>query len=188
MDAMIEEPVKIEEPKMDLDPKSRNWNKVFTILAAVTLMVAVVAVVGLGVLAYQLNTRLTATQKQLATLQGDFNKLKADNVRLTSDLTQANTNLDNAKSDLAKSQDDLQIANSEKSAQRAKIDAAKNLMPVIDAMYVSGENVVAIDAKINKTGDASLVNLWNALVKTPNPKNIISFNEYLFGVIDTAVK
>ena len=187
MDAVIEEPVKIEEPKIDRVQKSGIWKKVFTILAGAVLVVAVVTAVGLGVWAYQLNTRLTATQKQLATLQGDFDKLKADNASLTSNLKQANTDLDKSKSDLAKSQDDLELANTEKSAQQIKIDTAKNLMPVIDALFVSGENDMAIEAKINKTGDASLINLWNALVKTPNAKNAISFNEYLFGVIDSAV-
>ena len=143
---------------------------------------------GLGVWAYQLNTRLTATQKQLASLQTDYNKLKADNAQLTTDLAQTNATLEQTKSDLAKSQSDLKTANNDKAAQRTKMDTAKNLMTVVDAIWVTAENNTGVTSKIKATGDARLSDLWSAFVKTPSAKGLADFDEYLFGAIDNVVK
>jgi cell division protein FtsB len=162
-------------------------NKIIYIVGGFFLVVAIIAAVGLGVWGYQLNTRLAATQTQLASLQGDYAKLKADNAQLSTNLSQTNSTLEQTKSDLTKAQSDLKTANSDKAAQLSTINAVKNLMPVVDAIWVTGENDNAITAKVKATGDTKLIDLWDAVLKTPNATTGQAFNEYLFGDLDATV-
>jgi hypothetical protein len=163
-------------------------NKIIYIVGGFFLVIAIIAAVGLGVWGVQLNNRLAATQKQLVSFQGDYAKLKADNAQLSMNLSQTNSTLEQTKSELAKAQSDLKTANSDKAAQLSTINAVKNLMPVVDAIWVTGENDNAITAKVKATGDTKLIDLWDAIIKTPSSKTGQAFAEYLFGAIDTALK
>lgn len=162
-------------------------NKIINIVGGFFLVIATIAAVGLGVWGYQLNTRLTVTQKQLASLQGDYAKLKADNAQLSTNLGQTESSLEQTKSDLAKAQIDLKTANSDKAIQRAKMEKAKKLMSVADAIWVNGESDNAIRATAEATGDPILIDSLDTLIKAPNAKNYQVFNEYLFGEIDATV-
>ena len=163
-------------------------NKIMYTVGGVFLVIAVVAVVGLGIWAYQLNTNLAATQKQSASLQSDYNKLKADDTQVTANLSQAQATLAQTKSDLAKAQTNLTTANSDKTALQSKIDAAKSFMAVVDADFVNGENLLGIETQVKATGDAKLINLLDTDMKTPNAANATAYYDYLFEAIDNALK
>jgi peptidoglycan hydrolase CwlO-like protein len=164
------------------------WKKILIIIGGLSLVIAIVAAVGLGVWANQLNAKVTATQKQLASVQADLDKLKSDNTKLTADLGQTNSTLGQSKSDLAKAQTDLKKAETDKAGQRSKMDDVKTMMTVVNAIFVNGENDASVTRKIAATGDIKLMDLWDTLTKSPTTNNGKAFSDYLFGAIDDAVK
>lgn len=151
------------------------------------LLIAILASGGLGVWGYQLNAKLTTTQKQLASVQGDLDKARADNAQLSANLEQSNSSLGQTKADLVKAQSDLKAAESDKSMQQAKLDRVKKYLLVTDAIWVNGENDNSIKAKVKATGDSQLISLFATVMQTPNISNGQAFDEFLFGAIDTAV-
>ena len=166
-------------------------NKIFSTVTVLFLIIALGAAVGLGVWAGQLNTNLSAAQKQLTQTQADLKKAQADNAQLTANLTQAQATLDQTKSALATAQSNLTTANSDKATMQSKMDKAKTLTDIADAMYSSPLNAsqaMIIDDKIKAAGDSQLISLWNAVVASGSDKNLYDFNKYLFATVAEALK
>jgi hypothetical protein len=170
------------------DEENEMFSKIAAIVGGVFLVIAIAAAIGLGIWGYQLNTNLTATQKQLASLQSDYNKLKADDTKVTANLSQTSSTLDQTKSDLAKAQSDLAKANSDKNGQRAKMDAARSFVNVLEALVVNSENQTGVEAKIIETGDSQLINLWSTVKKSTTTANVSAFNDYLIETILSDLK
>jgi septal ring factor EnvC (AmiA/AmiB activator) len=163
-------------------------NKILTIAGVVILVVAVIAAAGLGVWGYQLNTKISSTQKQIVSLQGDYDKLKADNAQLTTNLSTTNATLDKNKSDLAKIQADLKSVNSDIADERTRINKAKKLTDVAISIFVKRENVDLLTNQIGATGDAKLIASWFLVISTPTQKHVKDFSDYLFESLSDAVK
>ncbi len=169
-------------------PSARSAHKAIFIFGGLLLLIAVVAAAGLGIWSYQLRSNLADAESQLASLQGDYGKLKADYAKLTADLGQANSTIDQAKSDLGKANADLKAVQSETAAERAKLDAARKLMAVLEAVSSTNPDPAEVNAQVFNTGDARLSSLWNAVVRMPSDDNALAFAEYLWEAMRTALK
>jgi septal ring factor EnvC (AmiA/AmiB activator) len=163
-------------------------NKIIYTVGGLFLAIAILTALGLGIWTYELNMKLNATQKQLASLQSDYNKLKSDDAQVTSNLSQTSLTLNQTKSDLAKAQSELAMANSDKTGMRAKMDEAYKLMAVYEAALVNGENDTGISAKVSATGDSRLISLWKTLEQTPNSANGSTFDKYLIEAVLTDLR
>jgi len=162
-------------------------SKTISFIVAFFLVISIAAAVGMGVWGYQLNSKLMAAQKQLASVQGDLDKAKADNAQLSTELAQTNSTLVQTKAELVKTQSDLKAANSDNTNQQARLEKAQKIMAVADAIFVLGENDKLVKALVVDTGDSKLLNLFDTAMQTPNTNNMAIFLEYLFGAIDDAL-
>ncbi len=171
----------------DGHPLPRLKTTMIYLLGGMFLMIMLLIAVGLGVWSYQLSSRLTATQAQLVTLQGDYGKSKSANTQLITDLGLANSNLDQAKIDLADANAKLETANRKLESTQVQMDLARSLMKVVEGMYVDNENALEIDAKVINTGDDQLISLWKKAALSSNEEDFLAFNQYLFQEISDAL-
>jgi uncharacterized protein HemX len=156
--------------------KPSKWNIPALILGLFALILIIV-VAGLGYWGYTLNTKLTATQQQLAALQGEHGKLQTDFATLTSnheklntDFTQSKTDLEKANTDLSTTQSNLKKLQDQNSKLNAQIDKASKLAEVLYAWTTSSEpsDVFRIDSLIKEANDQQLITQWDNLTKSPS--------------------
>jgi septal ring factor EnvC (AmiA/AmiB activator) len=166
---------------------------VAAILLGLLTFLLLVAVTGLGVWGYTLNTRLNATQQQLITLQGEHAKLQADfatltgdKEKLTNDLTQTKTDLDKANADLATAQADLKKSQDENKALTAQISKSSKYADILYTWFTSNNpsDIFRIDSQITAAKDSKLTSLWNKLTSAPSEDK---FGE-LFTYLVTALR
>ncbi len=169
-------------------PSVKSAYKAIFIFGWLLLLISILAAAGLGTWSYQLRTRLAAAESQLVSVQGDYGKLKADHAKLTADLSQANSTIDQITSDLGKTNADLKAVQGEVAAERAKLDAARKLMAVLEAASSNNPDPAEVNAQVFNAGDARLASLWNAVVRMPSDENALAFAEYLWETMRNALK
>ena len=177
--------------------KASRGFPIFTILGILLTLVLFVATVGLGYWAYTLNTKLTDTQQQLTTLQGEQTKLKADYAtlqgekdKLSKDLDQTKADLDKANTELATTKSDLDKANTKITELTAKIEKVSKLAEVLYAWNVADEpsDILVIDKLVDDTNNSELAQRWKNLTNSFTDKNYSDFIDYLISQIRIGLK
>ena len=158
-DQQVEAPIapkpqeEIPQPEVKKPARKINFLTVF-------LVILLLAVAGLGYWVWQLNTMLMATQQNMATLQGNFDKLTTQKNSLSTELDTTRAELEKTKADLSTTQADLEKAQGETKSLREKMDKASKWMDVAMAEIVDNENHTSIAKKVDSLGDAKLKSLW----------------------------
>jgi septal ring factor EnvC (AmiA/AmiB activator) len=177
-------------------PEQKNSKK-FPVFWVVLLAIVLIAAGGLGFWAYTLNSNLTATQQQLATLQGehdklqaDYAQLKSDNEKMTADFNQTTADLESTKKELATAQADLKKSRDQNKSLQSKIDVAIKKAEILYAVSTvkSAKDFLAVDTLIKATNDNQLLKEWDNFTSSPTTDGSVKFLLYLIGSVRDGLK
>lgn len=159
-----------------------------TTVGVAILCVLLAAVAGVGYWAYTLNTNLTSTRQQLASLQSNYDQLKSENASLTTDLSAAKTDLQKAKDELATTQDNLKREQEKSKTLQAKVDKAKKYVDVMYGAWVENDSFSQTESKIKATNDTNLINKFETYLNAKNTANFDAWFDYYFIALADSLK
>ena len=161
----------------------------------VSLIVLVLAAMGLGTWGILLNNELIATEETRKSLQAEYDALASQNKELQAEFDTAQANLEEAKADLSKSKEaisktETKLTSVQASAVSLQADLAQALkyVEVASGYLVEKNTLVAIEKKVEAVGDPTLNEKFKKFKYTINDENFMDWMVYLFTALTNLLK
>jgi septal ring factor EnvC (AmiA/AmiB activator) len=157
---------------------------------SILLIILLLAVVGLGIWGFVMNSNLKATQTDQVALQNKFDSLTSETNTLTTDLEKAGADLEKAKADLEKAKKDLSTAQADLTksqdaivASKADIEKALKYLDVAVGLFVDKAGGDAMKIRINAINDSNLTEKFDKYYKSGSETDFSAWLGYLFQTV-----
>lgn len=141
---------------------------VYYIIGIVISALALTSVASLSSYAHNMNESLAAKQKQLTSLQHEYDQLKAEHNSLIADFDKTTTDLNQAKSDLSVATDKVAALEGELKAaqdQNAKLEQSMKIarlnMSVLNGLFDDSISLQEMEERIAATGNSEMSSNWD---------------------------